>query len=79
MEHTGSLARSTHLTEVVDGKRQVLPEINADQLFGTSNTVAIRHAGEVYVLTRTRLNKLLLTKQGVAAAIPLAVRSTSRE
>lgn len=79
MEHIGSLARSSQRTDVVDGKMQALPEINADQLFGTSNTVAIRHAGEVYVLTRTKLNKLLLTKQGVAAAMPLAVRSTSRE
>lgn len=63
----------------VSGKRHGLPEIDAEQLFVASNTVAIMHAGEVYLLTRTKLNKLLLTKQGGVTALPATVRPAYKE
>ena len=63
----------------VSDKRHGLPEINADQLFGASNTVAIMHAGEVYLLTRTKLNKLLLTKQGGLSAVSATMRPAYKE
>lgn len=38
------------------------PVLEAELLFGQARQVAIRHAGEVYVLRCTKQNKLLLTK-----------------
>ena len=80
-EHVRPLARTVESANAgcVSNKQHGLPEINADQLFGASNTVAIMHAGEVYLLTRTKLNKLLLTKQGGVTALPAAVRPVYKE
>lgn len=80
-EHVRPLARTAeHATaDYVSDKRHGLPAINADQLFGASNTVAIMHAGEVYLLTRTRLNKLLLTKQGGLSAVSATMPSAYKE
>ncbi len=36
--------------------------LDADTLFGQASQLTIHHAGEVYVLSKTRQNKLLLTK-----------------
>lgn len=37
--------------------------VHADALFGNARQLTIEHAGEAYVLSKTRQNKLLLTKQ----------------
>lgn len=58
---------------------QGMPEINADQLFSASNTLAIKHAGEVYLLKRTKLNKLLLTKQSDSPAMLSNTQRPNRE
>lgn len=39
-----------------------VPTIEANQLLGDAGVLAILHAGETYQLTRTKQNKLLLTK-----------------
>mgnify|MGYP001601673019 CR=1 FL=1 len=38
------------------------PVYESGQLFGAGKEILIRHAGEVYRLRVTRLNKLILTK-----------------
>lgn len=38
------------------------PVLRSQELFGEGNTVQIEHAGERYLLRRTRTNKLILTK-----------------
>ncbi|QDC44897.1 hemin uptake protein HemP [Methylophilus medardicus] len=49
-----------------------VPTIEARQLLGDAGVLAIMHAGETYQLTRTKQNKLLLTKSQVLAAPPQA-------
>lgn len=41
---------------------QRVPTIEAGQLLGEAGVLAIVHGGETYRLTRTKQNKLLLTK-----------------
>lgn len=41
---------------------QGVPTIEAQQLLGEAGVLAIVHGGETYQLTRTKQNKLLLTK-----------------
>ena len=41
---------------------QGVPTIEAHQLLGEAGVLAIVHGGETYQLTRTKQNKLLLTK-----------------
>ncbi len=38
------------------------PVYESSQLFGAGREILIRHAGELYRLRITRLNKLILTK-----------------
>ena len=38
------------------------PVLRSQELFRDGNTVQIEHAGERYLLRRTRTNKLILTK-----------------
>ncbi|HEY0907568.1 MAG TPA: hemin uptake protein HemP [Methylophilus sp.] len=40
-----------------------MPQVAAERLFAGASRIAILHAGETYLLTLTRQNKLLLTKQ----------------
>lgn len=39
-----------------------VPTIEASQLLGEAGVLAIMHGGDTYQLTRTKQNKLLLTK-----------------
>lgn len=39
-----------------------VPVYETNALFGTARTVILRHGGELYRLTITRQNKLILTK-----------------
>jgi len=39
-----------------------VPTIDAEQLLGDAGILAIVHGGDTYQLTRTKQNKLLLTK-----------------
>lgn len=50
------------------GARQgaCMPVLATEQLFAGASSVAILHAGETYMLTCTKQNKLLLTKRGQA-------------
>lgn len=49
--------------QAVPGVSQLqVPVIDASQLLGESGELAILHGGETYKLTRTKQNKLLLTK-----------------
>lgn len=41
---------------------QRMPTIDAQQLLGEAGVLLIMHGGEAYQLTRTKQNKLLLTK-----------------
>ncbi|WP_018987326.1 hemin uptake protein HemP [Methylophilus methylotrophus] len=41
---------------------QWMPTIDAQELLGDAGVLAIVHGGETYQLTRTKQNKLLLTK-----------------
>lgn len=41
---------------------QRMPTIEATQLLGEAGVLAILHGGDTYQLTRTKQNKLLLTK-----------------
>ncbi len=41
--------------------------LDAQQLFANCNAITIQHAGEIYLLSLTRQNKLLLTKQAEKA------------
>lgn len=51
---------------------QGMPTIEAQQLLGEAGVLAIVHGGETYQLTRTKQNKLLLTKCQAIVASGLA-------
>lgn len=48
-----------------------VPTIDAEQLLGDAGVLAIVHGGDTYQLTRTKQNKLLLTKCHAIAASAL--------
>lgn len=69
-EYSESLAKpAVTQAGMVSAQRAYVRELSAEQLFGGGNNVAILHAGETYVLTRTKQNKLLLTKQDQALVL----------
>lgn len=47
---------------VADEAHARVPVVDANQLLGRRGVLAIMHGGDEYRLTRTRQNKLLLTK-----------------
>lgn len=69
-EYSESLAKpAVTRADLASAQRAYVRELTAEQLFAGANNVAILHAGETYVLTRTKQNKLLLTKQDQALVL----------
>lgn len=57
------------LLKAVSDVNAEVARVRAEDLFGNGSQVTIEYAGEAYVLSRTRQNKLLLTKPSRGTAV----------